>query len=97
MDSRRHFALSASRYVDADMAAFEGELGVIGGADVLAQRSGGIRRHQMILRGVDIEDGLGNHPEVHRLPADLQIALDQFVLLEVRMNFHLQCNEWLSD
>src|SRR6185437_8822521 len=56
MDRRRHFTLRAARHVDADVAALERKLGIVLGADVIAQRTRGRRRHQVILLGEDVED-----------------------------------------
>src|SRR6185312_6306656 len=81
VDRRRHLALGAAGDVDADVAALERQLGVVGAARAARQRARGVRRHQMVLLGVDVEDRQFELAQIHFATADDEAALHQLVAL----------------
>src|SRR5690348_17871452 len=78
---RRHFALRTARHVDPDVAALEGELGIVLGADVFAQRTRGRRRNQVILLGEDVQHRDRDVLEADRLAAYFESAFYQLIAL----------------
>src|SRR5690606_29049992 len=67
--------------VDADMTAAERQLGVIVGADHVAQRARGIGRHQVVLLGEDVEHRHVDEAQVDLASADLDAAVEEAVAL----------------
>src|SRR4249919_2673724 len=79
VDRLRHFLLRATRYVDADVAATERQLGVVVAADEFLQRLRRPRRHQMVLLSEDVEHRHLDHPQMHVLVADGDPSIDETV------------------
>src|SRR5581483_2198040 len=75
-DRGRDFLLRFSADVDADMPAAERELPIIVGADVLFERERRLRRHQMILLRVYVQDRHGHLLQIHTSSTDREMSLD---------------------
>src|SRR5690606_5930234 len=69
VDGRGHLLLRAAGDVDADVAAAEGQFGIILAADHVLQRTRGIRRHQVVVLGEDVEHRHLHQPQVDLVPA----------------------------
>ena len=80
VDGVRDFLLRSTRDIDADVTAAEAEFGVILGADQRLHRPGGLRRHQVILLGEDVEHRHLHHSQVHFPTADVDAAAKAAIL-----------------
>src|SRR3990170_3375800 len=74
--------LGAPADIDADVAAIEFEVGAIAAADEASKRQRSRPGHQVVLRRIDIEHRADDVLKRNALPANLESAAHQTILLE---------------